>query len=438
MRPDSIVGIAFLLAAAAVLAVPALSCDTKTPRDRLLGAPSECPSLRDPPEPPFPAAIRRGATGVEWEPIEQPFWTRHRVFRIRHRIPPLFGLAVAVDPERRVIRLTNDRPLRRPNAALLCFNEISKREGVVIDRGNAEAYLAFFLGVHAGRPGRFLPGRQEAELAASLSRDSFLPDALQEALEGPMVPRVEMLQWHSRFHALAHGWDARRGVIHEYEIVASDREIVSFEKRFFGAHPVHLGQTGGTCFAVSTRGYVVTARHVVTGAFSIVVRFPGGETVAADVEKTWREADLALLRTRGRIPGTLALALESLPEPGAGVFTLALLPPITGDSEPEYVEGEIVERSGDDAFVTTLRVRRGFSGAPVVNHRGEVVGVISRSAGSSGPGADVRSIAAEPRLAYHLLGRPRPLKPTAGLDAAIERARRALCTVHVLAMWRGH
>jgi S1-C subfamily serine protease len=107
---------------------------------------------------------------------------------------------------------------------------------------------------------------------------------------------------------------------------------------------------------------------------SILVHFPGGDPFDAEIEATWPEADLALLRIRGRVPGTLALALESLPDPGAGVFSLGLPPPVSGDSEPEFVEGEIMERSGDDAFVTTLQVRGGFSGAPVVNHRGSAVG----------------------------------------------------------------
>jgi hypothetical protein len=102
------------------------------------------------------------------------------------------------------------------------------------------------------------------------------------------------------------------------------------------------------------------------------------------------------------------------------------------------VEGEIMERSGDDGFVTTLQVRGGFSGAPVVNHRGSAVGVLVQSAPSRGRGADVRSlsVAVEPRLAYRLLHRPDPLAPTAGLDAAIERTRRALCSVDVQRMSR--
>jgi hypothetical protein len=433
MRPDSILGISVLLAAGATLAVHALSCDTKTARDRQLGGLSACPSLRDPPQPPFPTAIRRGASGVHWEPIEQPFWTRHRVFRIRHGFPPLFGLTVAVDPERRVIRLTNDRPLGRSNPALVCFNEISRREGVVMNRGNVEAYLAFFLEVHLGRPGRFLPGRQEAEIAANLAQYSFLPKRLLEVLEKPKRPRVEVLRWQSRFHAQAYAWDAPRGTIHEYQIVASDREVVSFEERFFGAHPVRLTRTAGTCFAVSTRGLVLTAQHVVANAFSISVRFPGGDPFEAEIEATWPQADLALLEIHGRVPGTLALALESLPEPGAGVFTLGLPPPVSGEAEPEYVEGEIVERYGDTSFVTTLRVRGGFSGAPVVNHRGKVVGVLSQSREW---GADARSLAVEPRLAYRLLRRPEPLTPTAGLGAAIARARRALCAVDVESIWR--
>jgi hypothetical protein len=98
------------------------------------------------------------------------------------------GATLALDPERRVIRLTNDRPLGRSNPALLCFNEISRREGIVMNRGNVEAYLAFFLEVHLGRPGRFLPGRQEAEIAANLAQYSFLPKRLLEVLEKPKRP----------------------------------------------------------------------------------------------------------------------------------------------------------------------------------------------------------------------------------------------------------
>jgi hypothetical protein len=88
--------------------------------------------------------------------------------------------------------------------------------------------------------------------------------------------------------------------------------------------------------------------------------------------------------------------------------------------------------------VTTLQVRRGFSGAPVVNHRGKVMGVMLRPTGSREQGDDLRSlfVAVEPRLAYRLLRRPKAPAPTAGLDAAIERARRAVCAVDVQSLWR--
>jgi len=95
----------------------------------------------------------------EWEEIEQPFCRGYRVYRVRHGIAPLPELVAAVDPQLRVIRLTNDRPISREQRALRCFNEISRSEGVRIGESNLGTSLRFFVVVHVGRTGQYLRDR---------------------------------------------------------------------------------------------------------------------------------------------------------------------------------------------------------------------------------------------------------------------------------------
>jgi hypothetical protein len=393
-------------------------------------APPGCPGLRDPPHPPFPPALRLGAEGVEWESLEQDFWSGHEVFRIRHPFPPLHQLVVAVDLEKRILRLTNDRPVQRPNAALRCFNAITRRERVTLDQRNAEAYLSLFLKLHAGNPGWFLPDRATAAEAASIPWGSRLEQHLQHSLGEPSRRSVTVMRWRDGFHGTGYGWDPQRGVVHVYEIQASREGILAFERRVLGVQPRHLVRAGGTCFGVAESGLVLTAHHVVEDAFLVVVQFLDGPEIEAEVAATWPEGDLALLRLHEPGPPIPSLALEGPPEPGTPVFALALPPFVPPDEVPWIAEGEIVRLARGYGLLTSAPSRAGFSGSPLVSHAGAVLGVVV------GPwlgldGSEDFTFAARADEALRLLPRPAPLVPAASLEEAIARTRGALCSVAV-------
>jgi hypothetical protein len=393
-------------------------------------APPGCPRLRDPPQPPFPPALRRGAEGVEWEPLEQGFWSGHEIFRIQHPFPPLHRLVVAIDLEQRILRLTNDRPAQRPNAALGCFNAITRRERVSIDPENAEAYLSLFLELHAGGPGWFLPDRAAAEEALSIPWGSRLEQRLRDSLGEQSRHHVSVMRWRGGFHGTGYGWDPQLGVVHVYEIEASRQEIVAFERRVLGMQPRDLVQGGGTCFGVAQSGLVLTAHHVVAGAFLVVVRFLGGPEIEAEVAATWVEGDLALLRLRETGPPIPSLGLEGPAEPGTPVFTLALPPDRPPAEEPWIAEGEVLRLVPAYQLLTTVPSRAGFSGSPIVSHTGAVLGVVLGSGGSR-DGSQQLTLAARAHEALRLLPRPAPLVPAASLQEAIARTHEALCSVTI-------
>jgi S1-C subfamily serine protease len=131
-----------------------------------------------------------------------------------------------------------------------------------------------------------------------------------------------------------------------------------------------------SCFAVHPDGFVMTANHAVEGVHSITVRFLSGEQLAATLERTEPLVDLALLRVAASLPAYLPLA-SSAPRSGESVFALGF--PRPSWSEPEYAAGTVRGRAF--RFVpflieTDFPKRPGDSGAPLVDGRGEVVGVI--------------------------------------------------------------
>jgi len=143
----------------------------------------------------------------------------------------------------------------------------------------------------------------------------------------------------------------------------------------------HVQATG----FVIEKGLVVTAYHVTPQGHELTVIYPNGER-ASVVEYVAFDAakDLAVLRTNAKgIPHTLRLAASS-PSVGTRVAALRL-----GDGElfgtvTEISTSKIAGRAADcDMLLTTLNAVPGWSGGPVVNMQGEVVGVTSRLDGSS-------------------------------------------------------
>jgi len=138
----------------------------------------------------------------------------------------------------------------------------------------------------------------------------------------------------------------------------------------------------GTGIVVDPSGFVLTALHVVEGASGIRVTAEEGVAHAAQIHATDARADLALLRLltpRLRLAAARIVSDEPL-EPGESLLAVG-----SPYGLPRTVSSGILsarDRRGvyDDVvplLQTDLSVHPGSSGGPLVNLRGEVVGLVT-------------------------------------------------------------
>jgi hypothetical protein len=133
------------------------------------------------------------------------------------------------------------------------------------------------------------------------------------------------------------------------------------------------GQSIGSSFFVAP-GVLATARHQIEGARRVLVHLPGG-AVPARVLAVDKDHDAALIGINAPGPGVLSLN-ERKPTLGEEVFTvgcpLGLSHTLTRGviSHPDRVI------RGQHLIQTDLAINQGNSGGPLVNGRGEVIGVV--------------------------------------------------------------
>jgi len=147
-------------------------------------------------------------------------------------------------------------------------------------------------------------------------------------------------------------------------------------------HPVVPGRrlaSTGSGFFVSSDGALLTNRHVVTGCAALTVRPASGGEVRATVVGADRSADLALLATphRTRSPARFRPGLEIRPNEAVTVVGYPELGKVV--IEPQAVSGRVhPDTRVRDARVFAMKIfiRRGSSGGPVLDSRGQVIGVV--------------------------------------------------------------
>ncbi|MCX6181074.1 MAG: serine protease [Bacteroidetes bacterium] len=139
-------------------------------------------------------------------------------------------------------------------------------------------------------------------------------------------------------------------------------------------------QYTATAFMVSTKGYLVTAKHIVDDVDEIVVENSDGEQFKAELVYMDPKKDLAFLR----ITDTSFVSPKALPyafagdisELGERVFTLGF-----PQENIIYEEGVMSGRcgfQGDKASCQiSLSVNLGNSGGPLFDDKGNVIGMIS-------------------------------------------------------------
>jgi len=145
------------------------------------------------------------------------------------------------------------------------------------------------------------------------------------------------------------------------------------------------GSASGSGFLVSSDGYLLTDAHVVGDNKDVRVRWPDGLEAPGTVERVSKHRDVAIIKTnpRDRMP----LALKRGPvSPGDRVYAI-------GSPKNQSFEGTVTSGIiSADRTVDGLRyvqsdvmVSHGSSGGPLLNEKGEVIGLTDLGLPNEGP-----------------------------------------------------
>ena len=135
----------------------------------------------------------------------------------------------------------------------------------------------------------------------------------------------------------------------------------------------------GSGFFITPDGCFLTNYHVIEGSNKIQVQV-GDKLYNAKIIKTDPANDIAILKTEGQfVPLSIGAANQS--HIGDDVFTIGFPAPLIQGFAPKLTKGSINAASGlqDDPrfFQISIPVQPGNSGGPLVDERGNVVGIVT-------------------------------------------------------------
>lgn len=135
-----------------------------------------------------------------------------------------------------------------------------------------------------------------------------------------------------------------------------------------------------TGFLITSNGYLLTAHHAVANAGRIEVVHQW-ETYPATVIVKDEAIDVAVLRIEGAGFPCLALTSSAPVRTGDPVFTMGFPQVALQGMEPKFTEGSISSLSGPSGvsrlFQISVPIQAGNSGGPLVNQKGQVVGMVN-------------------------------------------------------------
>ena len=152
---------------------------------------------------------------------------------------------------------------------------------------------------------------------------------------------------------------------------------------------------GGTGFIVSADGLILTNNHVVEGADKVTVELPDRRTFTAKVVGTDPNTDIAVVRIQAT--GLRPVVLGNSDNTRVGEWVLAIGNPLGNALTFTVTSGivsakgrllgnlpNVTQRSIQDFIQTDAAINPGNSGGPLVNVRGEVIGINSAIASENG------------------------------------------------------
>jgi serine protease Do len=142
------------------------------------------------------------------------------------------------------------------------------------------------------------------------------------------------------------------------------------------AKPKPLAHYAGSGFMISSNGYLVTSYHVVKGADSIYVENATFGSIPAHTIYSDKENDISILKidsTFKHLPYTISKSETQLAEQ---VYTLGY-----PREDVVFGEGSVSALSGylqnPNAYQISIPVNPGNSGGPLLNSKGDLIGIIS-------------------------------------------------------------
>ncbi len=186
----------------------------------------------------------------------------------------------------------------------------------------------------------------------------------------------------------------------------------------------------GSGFVIDGRGHLLTNNHIVESAVSLLAEFGDGRMRPATVVGVDPLTDLAVIRVDEN-EGMAALPLATSNKPEVGEWVVAVGFPLGLDQTVTVgvisamnrhlnIVGMSVGRRGYEDFIQTdAAINHGNSGGPLLNLRGEVVGVnaaiVTQTGGSDGLGFAIPTSLAS-YIAQELISKGRVVRAWLGVD----------------------
>ncbi len=151
------------------------------------------------------------------------------------------------------------------------------------------------------------------------------------------------------------------------------------------------GTGSGSASVLTADGYLLTSAHVVAGAETVEATFTDGSEATADVVGRDPLSDLAVLLVRGGVPAPVVLGDAARLRVGQLVIAVGNPLGLSGSVTAGIVSAvDRQVRMGNagrqSAVQTDASINPGNSGGPLVNARGQVVGVNTAIATIDGNG----------------------------------------------------
>ncbi|OON70772.1 hypothetical protein B0919_01805 [Hymenobacter sp. CRA2] len=206
------------------------------------------------------------------------------------------------------------------------------------------------------------------------------------------------LQWWSTLEQPARVQQLRLEVAQLKNAQKKSQRVMNQVINQIGATPPPVqGKFSGTGFALTSDGYLVTSYHVIRGADSVLIEGRDKQRFRAEPVFSDAAHDLTILRITdrrfkgfGRLPYTVKRRQADL---GEKIYTVGY-----PREDQVYNDGSLSARSGFEGdtgfYQISIPVNPGNSGGPVLDDKGNLIGVIS------GRQMDVQSAAFATKSSY--------------------------------------